>query len=178
MNSSSRRDINSRMVNLGKRQQEFREIMDMIANLFLRAKHWQMFLLFAGVAFIGDVVALASISQLDRAACAQAEHEALSFRAGLSSALCLRIHRAFSKFHNEPGVTRNHFPVALSSRVLHVYDLYFVSKSLALAETSRPVSFYDYAGPFFLIWFFPIGIWFTQPRVNRLYAERKKNSNH
>jgi len=48
------------MVNLGKRQQEFREIMDMIANLFLRAKHWQMFLLFAGVAFIGDVVALAS----------------------------------------------------------------------------------------------------------------------
>ncbi len=34
--------------------------MDMIASLFLRAKHWQMFLLFAGVGFVGDVVALAS----------------------------------------------------------------------------------------------------------------------
>src|SRR6266699_7334798 len=59
MNSSSRRDINSRMVNLGKRQQEFREIMDMIANLFLRAKHWHIFLLLVGVGFIGDVALVA-----------------------------------------------------------------------------------------------------------------------
>jgi len=36
------------------------------------------------------------------------------------------------------------------------YDLYFVSKSLVTAETRRPVTFYDYAGPFFLIWFFPM----------------------
>lgn len=54
------------------------------------------------------------------------------------------------------------------------YGLYFVSKSLVLAETGKPASFYDYAGPFFLIWFFPIGIWFTQPRINRLFAERTK----
>ena len=53
------------------------------------------------------------------------------------------------------------------------YDLYFVSKSLVLAETSMPVSFYDCARPFVLMWFFPVGVWFTQPRINRLYAERK-----
>jgi uncharacterized RDD family membrane protein YckC len=46
-----------------------------------------------------------------------------------------------------------------------------VSKNLVLAETSKPASFYDYAGPFFLIWFFPIGVWFTQPRINRLYEQ-------
>jgi hydrogenase maturation factor len=39
-----------------------------------------------------------------------------------------------------------------------------------LAMTGRTVSFYDYAGPFFLWWFFPLGIWFVQPRINRLFA--------
>jgi hypothetical protein len=43
------------------------------------------------------------------------------------------------------------------------YNLYFVSKNLVVAETGKPASFHDYAGPFFLIWFFPIGIWFIQP---------------
>ena len=52
-----------------------------------------------------------------------------------------------------------------------LFNLHFVSKSLALAEMQRPLSFYDYAGPFFLLWFFPIGIWFIQPRINRLYAD-------
>ena len=52
------------------------------------------------------------------------------------------------------------------------YLLYFVSKDLVFAETGKHVSFYEYAGPFFLLWFFPIGIWFIQPKVNRLYAER------
>jgi len=55
------------------------------------------------------------------------------------------------------------------------YCLRFVSKSLVLVETGKPASFYDYAGPFFLIWFYPIGIWIVQPRVNRLYAERSSS---
>jgi hypothetical protein len=55
------------------------------------------------------------------------------------------------------------------------YMLYFVSKSLVLVETGKSASFYDYAGPFFLIWFFPIGVWIIQPRINRLYAERTAN---
>src|ERR1700686_1828474 len=55
------------------------------------------------------------------------------------------------------------------------YCLRFVSKSLVLVETGKPASFYDYAGPFFLIWFYPIGIWIVQPRVNGLYAERSSS---
>jgi len=62
------------------------------------------------------------------------------------------------------------FPFHLFAMFCVFVDLNFVSKSLALAETGRAVSFYDYAGPFFLLWFFPLGIWFVQPRVNRLYA--------
>jgi hypothetical protein len=51
------------------------------------------------------------------------------------------------------------------------YDLIFAAKHLAMAETGKRVTFYEYAAPFFLMWFFPIGVWFVQPRVNRLHAE-------
>jgi len=62
------------------------------------------------------------------------------------------------------------FPLHLFAMYCMFYDLYFVSKSLALIETGDLASFYDYAGSFFLLWFFPIGIWYIQPRINRLYA--------
>lgn len=53
------------------------------------------------------------------------------------------------------------------------YILYFLSKSLVMVETGKRATFYEYAGPFFLFWFFPIGVWFTQPRINQLYAKRR-----
>ena len=62
------------------------------------------------------------------------------------------------------------FPFHLFAMFCVFFDLNFVSKNLALAETGRAVSFYDYAGAFFLLWFFPFGIWFVQPRINRLYG--------
>ena len=52
-----------------------------------------------------------------------------------------------------------------------LYSLYFVSKTLVQAETGKPASFRDYAAPFFLLWLFPVGVWFTQPRINRLYEQ-------
>jgi hypothetical protein len=64
-------------------------------------------------------------------------------------------------------------PFHLFAMICIVYDLYFVSKSLVLAQTGKGATFYDYAGPFFLIWFYPIGFWIIQPRVNRLFADRR-----
>jgi hypothetical protein len=63
-------------------------------------------------------------------------------------------------------------PLHLACMVCLFYLLYFVSKNLVLAETKKPVSFYEYAGPLFLLWFFPVGVWFIQPRINRLFEER------
>jgi len=63
------------------------------------------------------------------------------------------------------------FPLHLLAMFCLFYLLYFVSKSLVLAETCKPASFNEYAGLFFLIWVFPIGVWFIQPRINRQYAE-------
>jgi Ca2+/Na+ antiporter len=72
-------------------------------------------------------------------------------------------------------VTRSQFQMSLFVMSLlymfcALYGLHFVSKSLVLAETGKAESFYDYAGPFFLLWFFFLGIWIIQPRVNRLYS--------
>jgi hypothetical protein len=62
-------------------------------------------------------------------------------------------------------------PFHLLAMFCMFYNLYFVSKSLVIAETGEATSFYDYAGPFFLTWFFPIGMWVIQPRINRLFEK-------
>lgn len=49
------------------------------------------------------------------------------------------------------------------------YCMGFAAKALKTAELQRKVSFSDYAGDFFLIWFFPIGIWILQPKINKIY---------
>lgn len=64
-------------------------------------------------------------------------------------------------------------PLHLFGMYCMFYALYFVSKTLAMAETRRSVTFYEYAGPFFLIWFYPLGVWLIQPKINQLYASRR-----
>lgn len=68
------------------------------------------------------------------------------------------------------------FPLHAFASFCLLYALYFVSKSLVLAERRTPVEFPNYIGTLFLIWFFPIGVWFTQPRINQLYADALKAS--
>jgi hypothetical protein len=65
------------------------------------------------------------------------------------------------------------FPLHLLAMFCLVYSSYFVSKSFVSAEKSESASFSSYVAEFFLIWFFPIGVWIIQPRVNRLYAVKK-----
>ena len=72
---------------------------------------------------------------------------------------------------SNPSVALVILPLHFFAMFCMFYDLYFVAKILVLVETGKPASFYDYAGPFFLLWFFPIGVWLTQPRINRLYEE-------
>ena len=74
---------------------------------------------------------------------------------------------------SNPALLMVIFPFHLFAMFCLFYDLHFVSKNLVLAETSKSAAFYDYAGPFFLLWFFPVGIWIVQPRINRLYSEKK-----
>jgi len=51
------------------------------------------------------------------------------------------------------------------------HSLYFVAKTIKIAELKRKVTFSDFAGEFFLLWFFPIGVWIVQPKINKMIIE-------
>ena len=84
-----------------------------------------------------------------------------------------------SNFVQKQLVVNSNFPFNLMLiRICHLfttfcmfYDLYFTSKTLKTVELKRKIGFSDYAGEFFLMWFFPIGIWFLQPKINKIYAD-------
>lgn len=49
-----------------------------------------------------------------------------------------------------------------------MHTIFFVSKIIKSGELKREVTFSDFVGDFFLILFFPIGIWFIQPKINAI----------
>ena len=51
------------------------------------------------------------------------------------------------------------------------FVLFFNAKALKSVELQRPALLGDYVGEFFLFWFFPVGIWFLQPRINQLLEQ-------
>jgi hypothetical protein len=176
----------------------------LIQRLFLRAKHWQLFLLLAGVV-VGCQIALVSTfptsnSPEDFAKALRTVGAATlalvflmaSWFWGLGSFLNalvplsgrppIRVFRLaliypaayavvfFCVLWLTQDVPAVIFPFHLLATGCMFYNLYFVAKSLTLAETGRTAaSFYDFSGPFFLLWFFPLGIWVIQPRINRLF---------
>jgi hypothetical protein len=180
--------------------------MTSIERLYLRARHWQIFLLLVGGMILGQMAVLNSLSMPARSP--QDLDKAIGRLALLTVPFMLFFLSwfwAIGSFANSlaahsdrpnirmfrfaliyPAVYIVAFFVILSRRPdmpavivpFHLfamfcmfYNLYFVAKSLALAETRRTVSFYDFSGPFFLLWFFPIGVWIIQPRINRLFRE-------
>lgn len=54
------------------------------------------------------------------------------------------------------------------------YSMYYSAKALKSVELQRRVNFGDCFGEIFLTWFFPIGVWILQPRINRIVAESKE----
>lgn len=61
-------------------------------------------------------------------------------------------------------------PLHLFSMAGIFYSIFFVAKTLKSVELQRPATFSDCIGEFFLLWFFPVGVWVIQPRINRLFA--------
>ena len=76
----------------------------------------------------------------------------------------------------EPAIFALIIPLHLFSLFCLFYCLYFNAKALKAVELQRPVTFGDYAGEFFLIWFYPIGIWIIQPRINKLFDDQNGNA--
>jgi len=53
-----------------------------------------------------------------------------------------------------------------------LFAMIFTAKMLKSAEIQAEAVISDYLGDFFLVWFYPIGIWILQPRIHKL--KRKK----
>jgi hypothetical protein len=50
-----------------------------------------------------------------------------------------------------------------------LYTDYFVAKALKSVEMDRESNFDDFTGDFFSFVFFPIGVWWLQPRINNIF---------
>lgn len=70
----------------------------------------------------------------------------------------------------EPGELSWIVPLHFLATVALFYVLAATAKRFKIAVHQRPINFSSYIGTFFLLWFFPIGIWFLQPKVNALVA--------
>ena len=65
----------------------------------------------------------------------------------------------------------------LMSTACLFFVLYYNAKALRSVELQRRARFGDYIIDFILFWFFPIGIWILQPRINKvLAAENAENT--
>jgi len=62
-------------------------------------------------------------------------------------------------------------PFHLFSMFCILYCIYFIAKSLKSIDLQRNATSGEYAGEFFLILFFPIGIWIIQPKINKMFDE-------
>ena len=58
------------------------------------------------------------------------------------------------------------FHVLMMAAIVYVFA--FTARNITMAEKQSPIAFSDYSGPFFLFWFYPIGVWLVQPRSNRI----------
>lgn len=57
-----------------------------------------------------------------------------------------------------------------------LHTIYFAAKTIRSAELQRNARFSTFVGDFFLIWIFPVGIWFVQPRINALLDKANNSS--
>jgi len=57
-----------------------------------------------------------------------------------------------------------------------LYCIYFIAKSLKASEKNRDATSSDYSGEFMMLLFLPIGVWFLQPRIKKLFEDRQELS--
>lgn len=170
-------------------------------NVFLKMKHWQLFILLFGVMILGHMMFIGSIRSgqqpnmiLFMALSVFIMLIFMSWLWAIATACyeALPDHLAQSPKVMKIGIVYALIYMAISSMIfkemqpnvimliLHLlamaaifYALGFTAKQIIKLEQQKEVTFVDYSGPFFLFWFFPIGVWFIQPKVNKLLASEK-----
>lgn len=55
-----------------------------------------------------------------------------------------------------------------------LYGVFFTAKTYRTVQLQRETVIKEYIGDFFLILFFPIGIWILQPKINKIMAQEEQ----
>jgi len=193
----------------GRQSRRQRGNMNWVERLFVRAKHWQIFLLFAVLFAVEEIPVIGNLTAALRSPEGSAEILFLTQAASAVFGWCgllwiwslgsfvnsvvpaaLRPSKRFFLFGNifaaidvvvsiaafqliDPRWLLVVIPLIFLGVFCVFYIMYFVANNLVMAETGELATFYDWVGPFLLLFFCQIGVWFIQPRINRLYAEKR-----
>ena len=63
------------------------------------------------------------------------------------------------------------FPLLLIALGCSIYTYYHTAKTLKLVEVGDTKPKPEFVGEFFMIWFYYIGVWIIQPKVNKMQLE-------
>ena len=184
-------------------------------KLFLRAKHWQLFILMVGLPFLFQIITIIYVIMTDNPLFAFSTFPIfmllyIGIFFGWFWSIGVGLHKFLPENHNLNLKKFKIFflipfayiillmfsmmylgffsvfpppddmigislilivPFHLFSIFCMFYMLYFCAKTIKSIELNREVDFSDYAGEFFLIWFYIVGIWVLQPKINRIYSE-------
>ena len=170
-------------------------------SIYLKAKHWQLFIVFVGTMFLAQAIMVTSMMSgkapnplviflptlimgvlffgwlwAIATACSKALPKELTssptpMQIGLIYSLAYVF---FAGFFFGAGNKLPAFIVVMHLLAMAAifYSLGFTAKQLTKLEQNKNVSFASYSGPFFLFWFFPIGVWFIQPKINELLGQK------
>ena len=167
-------------------------------KLFHSLKHWQLFLFFIAPVFMPSLmryasnpmtvfmivwvcwmvvailwmqsIGLGSNEKLDEELKRKVSFFRFSGIVPIAYALMLLINGFPQQLSPDVGPPVWIIPLHLLSMICMFYMLWFSSKQLGTLKQRNQTKFMDYAGIFFLMWFFPIGVWFVQPLVNELLS--------
>lgn len=62
-------------------------------------------------------------------------------------------------------------PLGLFAVFCSFYSFWFAGKTVKTMELQREVKFSDFTGEFFLFWFYFVGYWIIQPKINKVTSE-------
>lgn len=63
-------------------------------------------------------------------------------------------------------------PLFLVATLSLFYCLYFTARALKTVELRRVITLQEYAAEFVQLWYFPLGVWILQPRINKIFSGR------
>lgn len=167
-------------------------------SIYLKAKHWQLFIVLVGAMFAAQSLMVVSMatgnvpgtlvlvlptllmgvlffgwlwsvsSACFKALPAELKSSPRPMQAGLIYAILYLVFSGL--FFFGPGEQPSGYVILMHLLAMTAifYSLGFTAKQLVKLEQGKYVSFFSYSGSFFLFWFFPIGVWFIQPKVNKL----------